>query len=83
MLMRWTDSRPKQLGWIGLLVIAPVVLAWALMPRLDYLPPVKRAAIDAFFSFPPGMSPAIVDREIAQTMLARLKPYMDGERNRT
>ena len=25
--------------------------------RIDYLPPVKRAAIDAFFNFPPGMSP--------------------------
>jgi multidrug efflux pump subunit AcrB len=52
-----------------------------LVPRLDYLPPVKRAAIDAFFSFPPGMSPAIVDREIVQTVLARMEPYMKGEKD--
>jgi multidrug efflux pump subunit AcrB len=79
-IMRWTDSRPKQLGWIAGLVVLPCALAWMLVPRLDYLPPVKRAAIDAFFSFPPGMSPAIVDREIGQTVLTRLKPYMDGEK---
>jgi multidrug efflux pump subunit AcrB len=79
-IMRWTDSRPKQLGWIGVLVLLPCLLSWAMVPRLDYLPPVKRAAIDAFFSFPPGMSPAIVDREIAQTLLQRMDPYMKGEK---
>jgi multidrug efflux pump subunit AcrB len=79
-IMRWTDSRPKQLGWIAGLVLLPCALAWLMVPRLDYLPPVKRAAIDAFFNFPPGMSPPIVDREIAQTVLARMEPYMKGDK---
>ena len=79
-ILRWTDSRPKQLGWIAGLVVLPCALAWMLVPRLDYLPPVKRAAIDAFLNFPPGMSPAIVDREIAQTVLERMEPYMKGEK---
>jgi multidrug efflux pump subunit AcrB len=79
-IMRWTDSRPKQLGWIAGLVLLPSLLAWTLVPRLDYLPPVKRAAIDAFLNFPPGMSPPIVDREIAQTVLARMEPYMKGDK---
>ena len=79
-IMRWTDSRPKQLGWIAGLVLLPCALAWFMVPRLDYLPPVKRAAIDAFFSFPPGMSPTIVDREIAQPILERMKPYMEGKK---
>jgi multidrug efflux pump subunit AcrB len=80
-LMRWTDSRPRQLGWIAGLVLLPIALSWMMVPRLDYLPPVKRAAIDAFFSFPPGMSPAIVDREIVQIVLARMEPYMKGEKD--
>lgn len=75
-----TDSRRKQLAWLGALVLAPALGAWLLLPRLDYLPPVKRAAIDAFFSFPPGMSPAGVDREMGQTMLARMAPYMRGDK---
>jgi multidrug efflux pump subunit AcrB len=77
-IMRWTDTRAKQLGWIAGLVVLPCALSWLMVPRVDYLPPVKRAAIDAFFNFPPGMSPATVDKEIAQTVLARMKPYMDG-----
>ena len=79
-ILRWTDSRPKQLGWVAGLVVLPCVLAWAMLPRLDYLPPVKRAAIDAFFNFPPGMSPASVDREIGQVVLERMAPYMRGEK---
>jgi multidrug efflux pump subunit AcrB len=61
-------------------VVLPAVGAWLLMPRLDYLPPVKRAAIDAYFSFPPGMSPAAVDREMAPVLLERMAPYMRGDK---
>ncbi|UXI68246.1 efflux RND transporter permease subunit [Tahibacter amnicola] len=53
-IIRWTDSRPKQLGWVAALLVAPLILCWVFLPRLDYLPPVKRAAIDAFFNFPPA-----------------------------
>jgi hypothetical protein len=60
-----TDTRAKQLGWIGALLVFPLILCAMFLPRLDYLPPVKRAAIDAFFNFPPGMSSAMVNREIA------------------
>jgi multidrug efflux pump subunit AcrB len=73
-----TRTRKQQLGWVGALLIAPLLLSWVLMPKLDYLPPVKRAAIDAYFSFPPGMSPAAVDREVSGKVLERMKPYMDG-----
>ena len=43
-----------------------------MLPPLDYLPPVKRAAIDAFFDFPPGMSPVAVNRELVPTILERI-----------
>jgi multidrug efflux pump subunit AcrB len=76
-VLRVTDSRPKQLGWIAGLLLAPLLLAWWLLPPLDYLPPVKRAAIDSFFDFPPGMSPEAVDRELIPTLLERMRPYME------
>ncbi|HYC09650.1 MAG TPA: efflux RND transporter permease subunit, partial [Steroidobacteraceae bacterium] len=41
-------------------------------------PPVKRAAIDSFFEFPPGMSPETVNRELIPTLLGRMHPYMEG-----
>ncbi len=77
-IMNLTDSRPKQLGWIAALLVLPLALTFAFKPRLDYLPPVKRAAIDAYFNFPPGMAPDVVDKEIVPKILERMKPYMQG-----
>ena len=79
-ILRATRTRLRQVAWVGALLAAPLALAAWLLPPLDYLPPVKRAAIDAFFQFPPGMSPEVVDRELLPIMLRRMKPYMDGER---
>ena len=79
-VIQLTRTRPQQLTWIATLLVAPLLLAWLLLPKLDYLPPVKRAAIDAFFSFPPGMSPEAVNREIVGKLLQRMQPYMTGER---
>ncbi|MGJ4731177.1 efflux RND transporter permease subunit, partial [Luteimonas sp. SDU101] len=78
--MRTTRTRTRQLAWVGALVLAPALLAVLLMPQIDYLPPVKRAAVDASFTFPPGMSPARIDAEIVPVLLARMRPYMDGEK---
>jgi len=78
--LRATRTRRQQLAWVGGLVLAPLLLAALLMPQIDYLPPVKRAAVDANFTFPPGMSPARIDAEIAPVLLARMRPYMDGDK---
>jgi len=77
-IMALTDTRPKQLGWVFALLVLPMALTFVFKPRLDYLPPVKRAAIDAYFNFPPGLSPDMVHTEMMPTILARMKPYMDG-----
>jgi multidrug efflux pump subunit AcrB len=79
-VVEWTRTRRQQLMWVGVLLVAPLLLSWLLLPKLDYLPPVKRAAIDAYFSFPPGMSPAAVDREISGKLMERMQPYMRGDK---
>jgi multidrug efflux pump subunit AcrB len=78
-ILKATDSRAKQLTWIAALLFVPLAGTYWLLPPLDYLPPVKRAAIDAWFTFPPGMSPETVNRELLPVLLRRMKPYMDGE----
>jgi multidrug efflux pump subunit AcrB len=75
-----TDTVSKQLGWVFALLVLPLALTFALKPRLDYLPPVKRAAIDVLLSFPPGMPADVVNREIAPIILARMRPYMEGKK---
>ncbi|WP_129642282.1 efflux RND transporter permease subunit [Peristeroidobacter agariperforans] len=79
-VIEWTRTRRQQVMWVLVLLVAPLLLSWAFLPKLDYLPPVKRAAIDAYFSFPPGMSPATVDREIVTRLHERMQPYMTGEK---
>ncbi|UNK48396.1 efflux RND transporter permease subunit [Lysobacter sp. S4-A87] len=76
--MRVTAGRQRQWMWVGGLVLVPALLAALLMPKIDYLPPVKRAAVDAIFNFPPGMGPERVNQEIAPSVLERMRPYMDG-----
>ncbi len=79
-LLRATEGRRRQLAWLAGLVALPAVLTIVLMPPLDYLPPVKRAAVDAFFNFAPGMGSRLVNREIAPQLLERMAPMMRGER---
>ncbi|MBV8402878.1 MAG: efflux RND transporter permease subunit, partial [Gammaproteobacteria bacterium] len=79
-ILRVTNTRARQLGWVAGLLLVPLLLAGWLLPPLDYLPPVKRAAIDSFFDFPPGMSPEAVNRELLPILLERMKPYMEGRR---
>lgn len=77
---RLTDGGRRRLTVIGLLLGGVALLAWALFPPLDYLPPVKRNAIDGFFQFPPGMNVDAIEAEVVQPIVARLEPYMKGER---
>ncbi|MEZ5332721.1 MAG: efflux RND transporter permease subunit [Thermoanaerobaculia bacterium] len=76
----WTDSPRRRFALIGVLMGVPALLTLGLMPKLDYLPPVKRDAVDAFFNFPPGSNVDTIESEIVQPMVERLRPYMAGER---
>jgi multidrug efflux pump subunit AcrB len=75
-----TDGRTRRRLLIAGLIAMPIALSWLLLPRLDYLPPVKRAAIDGFIQTPPGATVDTVDREIVRPIAERMKPYMDGTR---
>jgi len=79
-IVRWTDTAQRRYLTVGILFFAPVVLTWALLPPLDYLPPVKRDAIDGFVQTPPGTNIDTVEREFVQPVAKRLAPYMSGEK---
>ena len=77
-IMAATDTGRRRLAWIAGLMIVPVTATIFMLPSLDYLPPVKRNAIDAFLSTPPGTSVATLDSEVIQVLNQRLRPYMEG-----
>lgn len=79
-LIRLTSTNRRRLAIIGSLTIVPVLLVWLLFPQLNYLPPVKRDAVDGFVSFPSGASAEMVRKEFAEVVVERLQPYMKGEK---
>jgi multidrug efflux pump subunit AcrB len=79
-VLRASDTPVRRALTITLLLGTPAVITSTLLPPLDYLPPVKRDAIDGFFQFPPGASVDTIDREIVRPIAERLAPYMAGEK---
>ena len=78
-VMMISDSPARRLGVAALLISIPLALTWFMRPAMDYLPPVKRDAVDAFMMFPPGSNLDWVEEEVAATVIERLDPYMSGE----
>jgi len=74
----WSRT-PKRAVILALsLAIGPLLLAVLFAPARDYLPPVKRAAVDAFLQLPPGMGADRIEREIVLPITERMRPYMEG-----
>ncbi len=80
LLMKASGTHWRRAGIIVKLIAIPLLLTWALFPQLDYLPPVKRDAVDAFLQTPPGATWEMKEQEIVSVLVERLKPYMDGEK---
>ncbi|GJL92507.1 efflux RND transporter permease subunit [Hyphococcus sp.] len=80
LIIRVTSTNKKRVAIVGALTIAPIGLAFLLWPQLNYLPPVKRDAVDAFVNFPSGASADMIRKEWAEVVVERLQPYMDGEK---
>lgn len=79
-IMRLTATNARRFGIVGALTAVPILLGFLLWPQLNYLPPVKRDAVDAFISFPSGASADMIREEFAEVVIERLQPYMDGEK---
>jgi len=79
-IMQLTDSPLRRIGLIAGLVVLPLTVSYFCMPSDDYLPEVKRDAVDAFWIFPPGSNIDWVEEEVASRVVERLEPFMTGER---
>lgn len=80
LITRWTDTGKRRWTLISLLMILPIAFTWVLMPSLDYLPPVKRDAVEGYLNFPAGATIDSVDENVAQRINERLLPYYKGEK---
>lgn len=77
-IMQWTAT-PKQRAGLALgLISMPLLITWLLQPELDYLPPVKRDAVDVYFQTPAGSSYETLRDEYVGVLDKRFSPYMNG-----
>jgi multidrug efflux pump subunit AcrB len=79
-ILALTNSSRQRAGLAVALLSLPLAMSWWLMPELDYLPPVKRDAVDAYFQFPPGASSSFIKEEYIAELDRRMAPLMNGER---
>jgi multidrug efflux pump subunit AcrB len=78
-IMKLSVNPKRRIATVASLMLVPIAATYFMMPKLDYLPPVKRDAIDAFFNFPAGASDQFIEEEVMSLVVERLKPYMAGE----
>jgi multidrug efflux pump subunit AcrB len=77
-VIKLTNTGRKRVLVAATLLLFPVFITYIALPTLDYLPPVKRDAVDGQLQFPPGANAETIEREVVQPIVERLKPYMDG-----
>ncbi len=74
------DTDRKRKIWIPSLILAPILISYFLWPQTDYLPDVKRDAVDAWVGLPSGQTLEAARSEIAEEVVQRLDPYLKGEK---
>lgn len=68
------------LTWVIGIIGAALVAGYLMMPKVDFLPRANIDAIAVFFNIPSGMNVKTIQDELAPDVVARLKPYYDGEK---
>ncbi len=79
-VMRSTSTAKKRWVMAVVLISVPITASYMLLPELDYLPPVKRDAVDAYFQFPAGISKETIAEDYLNVINDRMAPFMSGER---
>jgi multidrug efflux pump subunit AcrB len=66
--------------WIVAILGGSVLAVILLMPQANLLPQAPSDSLNAFFNMPPGGTIQMVREEIAGTIVERLRPYMEHEK---
>jgi len=77
---RATDHAAWRWGWIAATIVLPAAIAIAIKPTADFLPSARADAVNVFFNLPAGVNQRSFEEELGAEIIARLKPYMDHER---
>ena len=79
-VMRLTRTPTLCVAWIVGILGTSLLVVVLLIPKANLLPQAPSDSLNAFFSMPPGGTVEMMETEIAATIVERLKPYMDHEK---
>jgi len=77
LVMRVTRTPALCRTWIAAILGGSVLAIVLLMPKANLLPQAPSDSLNAFFAMPPGGTVEMVEKEIAGTIVERLRPYME------
>ncbi len=77
---RITNNKKKQISWILLLTIIPVMVAYLIIPPADYLPAGNRDDTFGFLVPQPGLSVKGGQEDLINVIKERMQPYVNGEK---
>ncbi len=78
LVMLLTNTPRRRWQWIAGLLLGPVLLAFMLLPKADYLPEGNRNLVFAFILPPPGMNIDTIEHEMGAEVAKRMEPYVAG-----
>jgi multidrug efflux pump subunit AcrB len=79
-VIQLTDSPRRRIALVVGILGGSLFLSWAFLPKIDFLPKARIDSIQTYFSVPPGINLDTLEREVALPIIAKLKPYYDGEK---
>jgi len=79
-VMRLTRTPLLCRSWIAAILGGSILAIVLLMPKANLLPQAPSDSLNAFFITPPGGTIDVLRDEIAATIVERLRPYMEHDR---
>ncbi|HJS14463.1 MAG TPA: efflux RND transporter permease subunit [Rheinheimera sp.] len=74
-LSRFTRNRKLAWVWTALFVPGSIFLITLLLPKADFLPQASIDTVFSGFSLPPGANMQVLEQEIGDLLVSRLRPY--------
>ena len=79
-VMHLTRTPARCRSWTVAILGGSILAVFLLMPQANLLPQAPSDSLNAFFNMPPGGTIEMVREEIAGTIVERLRPYMEHEK---
>ena len=78
-IVQLTNTPRRRTAWIVSLLTIPPLIAWALAPKMDFLPQADSDGVQVFFSMPEGIPLRTIEDELMAEVVNRLQPHVDGD----